>query len=622
MADDNEAQRHSDWARRYPPLLTMGIAMLLAVVVLPSSLNVPQTNPTQTLEFAPVPPDDESDEDPPEGNTAALGLGESSSIEGEALGGDGDGPPPPPPDDDGGGRVDPGTACVGEPPRQTFDPLAPPCVPFWDQASDNGGATYAGVTSEEIRLLVAFDGGINYTSGSDASNRGAPRNKIYDLHQSAEECREQNSGDGGCTHLVTRGLRVWQDYFNQRFQTYGRQVHFYVSFSEGVGATPERRRAEAALHLDEIDPFAVVSFLSEGAEDDYLFAMARGGVLNFGSFGLRDSEFYNTFPGMIWSYLPSIEQQSQSYVNYVCRQVVGPDPDNPHVANLAGGELRNEARKLGMISTNNRFQPGLKKLAQIVKTEVESCGGEIVDHIEFENCCLARDNGDPPDDEQQEMARFQSQGITTILWPGGGNGNYAQSAQAINYQPEWIVAGGDSFQDNATYHFYAQSGGAYDGRGIAISPRTLEPPLGQQLCFQAFREFSATFDRRDLDYVCEYYTNLFQFFVGVQVAGPFVGPTQIDKGFHAIPQKTSSADPRIPACFYLPGDYTCVKDAVAMMWDQEGQVTGTSTPGCFRLIDNGKRYLPGEWPVQQVAADHQPNDPCTGYSESVRVTLA
>ena len=620
MADANDSEsRSSEWARRYPPLLTMLVALILAVVVLPSSLNLPQTNPTQTLEFAPVPPDDENDDDQ-QGNTSALGAGDSSTIGADADSGTGRGPGGGGSEDDGlGGRVDPEVQCVGKPPRQTLDPLAPPCVPFWDKDADNGGATYVGVTKEEVRVLMAVDGGINYTSASDTSNRGAPTNKIYDLAQSKDECRDSTGGDAGCSHLVTEGFRVWQEYFNKRFQTYGRNVHFFVSFSDGAGATPDRRRAEAALHLKEVDPFAVVSFLSEGAEDDYLRAMARKGVLNFGSFGLRNADFYNTFPGLIWSYLPSIEQYSSSYINYICNQVVA---SPPRPANLAGGPLAGQPRKLGMISTNNRYQQGLVRLAALVKQGVKDCGGDIVDFIEFENCCLARDNGDPADDEQQQMARFQQQGITTIIWPGGGNGNYAQSAQALKYEPEWILAGGDGFQDNSTYVFYAQAQQAYSGRAVAISPRVLEPPLDQQICFQAFREINESFARSDLGYVCEYYTNIFQMFVGIQVAGPFLGPSQVDKGFHAIPQKQSSADPRVPACFYLPGDYTCVKDAVPMMYDAAGQQTGTSTPGCYRVINNGKRYLPNDWPRQQVASDYRPNDPCTGYSESVRFNLA
>src|SRR5687767_737413 len=40
--------------------------------------------------------------------------------------------------------------CVGDPPRQIEDPQSPPCVPYW--SGDNGGATWRGVTRDEIRV--------------------------------------------------------------------------------------------------------------------------------------------------------------------------------------------------------------------------------------------------------------------------------------------------------------------------------------------------------------------------------------------------------------------------------------------------------------------------------------
>lgn len=40
--------------------------------------------------------------------------------------------------------------CVGDPPRQIEDPHSPPCVPYW--AGGNGGATWPGVTADEVRI--------------------------------------------------------------------------------------------------------------------------------------------------------------------------------------------------------------------------------------------------------------------------------------------------------------------------------------------------------------------------------------------------------------------------------------------------------------------------------------
>src|SRR5687768_4244789 len=79
-----------DWSRKYPPLLALAVAAVLIPAVPPNSLNLPQTNPTTTLEYAPVPPEDNNDV-PPSGNLSAVGLGSSSAIQGGAPGGEGGG---------------------------------------------------------------------------------------------------------------------------------------------------------------------------------------------------------------------------------------------------------------------------------------------------------------------------------------------------------------------------------------------------------------------------------------------------------------------------------------------------------------------------------------------------
>lgn len=60
-----------------------------------------------------------------------------------------------------------GVRCVGDPPRQTADPLSPPCIPFWE--GDNHCQTYGiGVDCDEVRIVVYLEGGVNYINGSGA----------------------------------------------------------------------------------------------------------------------------------------------------------------------------------------------------------------------------------------------------------------------------------------------------------------------------------------------------------------------------------------------------------------------------------------------------------------------
>src|SRR5437762_10309120 len=81
--------RRRRWSRGYPPLILLAIAVLAVVIILPSSLNLPQSNPTTVLEYAPVPPQDKNPP-PLQGNLSSLGLGTSHTLALPA-------PPPPPP---------------------------------------------------------------------------------------------------------------------------------------------------------------------------------------------------------------------------------------------------------------------------------------------------------------------------------------------------------------------------------------------------------------------------------------------------------------------------------------------------------------------------------------------
>ena len=597
-----ELQKNSgEWARKYPPLVTILVALILAIAVLPSALNLPQTNPTQTLEYAPVPPE-ESDDPPPAGNLSSLGLGESSGVAEDAEGGDGGGPgeglaPLP-----GGRGVNPSTKrCVGNPPRQTEDPTSPPCVAFFD--GDNFGATYQGVTKDEVRVLIYMSGGVNYTGGSGGREQ-SPSGAYFDLL----EPPQQNE------HFLVEGFRGWQRYFNDRFQTYGRVVHFYIYFDDcGSTCSPEARRAHAADNFAQVRPFAVLSDVAFGGNEvDYVEQMARRGVLNFGTLTGKSQDFFRRFPKLVWGFDPTVEYQADAFASYVCAKVVG----KPAVraGNSASGNMQNRPRKLGLLHTTDENHPDRIKLAEIVQQKVEACGGEIEGVATFPVCCYTTDTTTNPDYATANMAQFSTEGITTILWPGGMESNTSNAASTSGYQPEWIVLGDDLLDGNGPNRM-ARNGPAFDDRAFIITPEIYAPPRAQQRCYQAYREADKQLPDADLGFVCEYYRNLFQLFTGIQVAGPRLGPSSVDKGYHAIPA-VKSKDNQSPACFYNPGDYTCVKDNQIEMWDEQAVPPEGNRAGCWRIIQNAARYLHPDWPPGNIDSNLNELGPCNNYSTS------
>ena len=581
---------HSGLLRRYPPLATVVLALLLAVSALPSALNLPQANPGQTLEYAPV---SGSGNAPPGGNLAALGLGASSTGPG-GSGGLAGGPLGQPGPLQGAGGQPSSKRCVGNPPRQTEDPLSPPCVAYF--AGDNGGATYQGVSAREIRVVYYFDGAD--AAGTSNGDDKHPPDSYYDLAAPA------SSGDPVFVHL----LRDLQTYFNDRYQTYGRAVHIIVHFGAAT-PTEATRGADAAQDIQRFDPFAVVA-AAPAYLDSYVRPMIAHGVLVFlgnpaaGVFGssMEPSAYYSAHPGLIWSYFPSIEQLAKMTTSYVCSKVL------PNPVSFSGNSADQGPRHLGLWASSAPSRPDLVQFSALVRQGVEACGGTFAEAFATSS---ANGSGDSScSDVAAPWAQFKQSRVTTVIWTAGYTG-YCEAtfAQGAQYSPELLVAGEGLLDTNLTPTVSGPS--SFWSHARAVSTYTAVETVATEPCVAAFREVDPSIPSIDAKgYGCLFYPDLRELFTGIQAAGPRLDPRNMDQGYHAIPAH-ASADPSVPACFYPTGDYSCVKDAQEEWWDPSGVADTSSQPGCWRMMESGKRYLPGSWPPDNVDAERrQPGDPC------------
>jgi len=589
----------SDWSRRYLPLIPVIIALLIALLVLPSALNLPQSNPTQTEEYAPVPPTQKTQ--PQQGNVSSFSLGNQATI-----GDTGNGtPPPPPPGHQLGlppsltsilqGKTPNTKDCVYDAKgvlRQTEDPLSPPCVAYF--SGNNFGTTYQGVSGQEIRILVYLQGDINDVNTCSTPDEMQPGGVYYDLAlppQRQEDC-------------YVSALRVWQQYFNQRYQTYGRFVHFYA-YESGTADAPEARTADAADNFATVKPFAVISFVST-YENTYLEAMAQYGVLNFGSFTGRDNAFFNQYPGLIWGYAPSLEQQAANYSSFICQKMAGQPVD------FAGAAFNGKPRKYGLIYTTDAGHPELREFKDLVVKSLAQCGIKFAATATFPTDGIAVCGACATSTySEQNMAEFSADKITSIIWAGGIETSQSVAAAELDYDPEWVLAGDGGYSDGFGTNTFQNSGVWSHAWVITFEP--YDPVLAQQVCYQAYKSVdpaAANVDAQDGG--CSSYDELRQLFTGIQVAGPKLNPTSIDQGYHAIPPQTSF-DPRVPACFYEVGDYTCIKDGVAEWWDPNGVPPGGTQPGCYRAGNYGQRYVTNAWPAGNVLTERQAEDPCSAF---------
>ncbi|HEX9766805.1 MAG TPA: hypothetical protein VGA36_08570 [Nitriliruptorales bacterium] len=588
------------------PVVSGLVACLLLIMVLPSALNIPQSQPEQTLEFAPIPPEDDTPPPQDQGNVESLSLGSSTSAPGDAPGGAQAGPPALPPIPEGVGGRPVTKRCVGDPPRQTEDPLSPPCVAHFE--GDNGGATHTGVDAEEIRILVYADGKTAATE-SGAERENLHKGDHFDLGEPPPEDEAEP--------ITVRVMRRFQTYFNDRFQMYGRTARFTVVYNSPAATTPESRRADAAEHIARFDPFAVItSGLIDGGQDAYTDFMAANGVLVFGSpTGSRSEDFYQRYPGQVWSYLPTLERRADSYASLVCTQVINRPVSDGQIA--AG-----QQRVLGLLTSADPGFPSLQVAARMIEERIVACGGQIDERATFPVANRRYSTGDPSY-ATQNMVSFSDAGVTTIIWPGGFESEQSKAAARIGYRPEWIIAGDTHHEglENAR----AQDQSAWD-HATVVTSLTRPWPQDQDPCVRAMREVDPGMSDphpevgNDMSRACYdflYYQDLRTVFTGIQVAGPNLTPATMDRGFHAIPAIPSD-DPRVPACFYDPGDYTCIKDAMVQQWDSNA-TAWDSQPGCWRMTEDGRRYLVGTWPATNIDEPRAPDDICNSYNRATQL---
>lgn len=576
-------------------------ALVLAVLVMPSALNLPQANPSTVLEYAPIPPRDE--DAPPESNISSLGLGITG---GSSTGGVSQITPL----FNLGKSLKPQTKrCVGNPPRQTEDPMSPPCVPYFE--GDNGGTTWPGVTEDEIQVIGYWDAG-NYITTGEGRSEPAPSAGTYcDIDAPTGKC-QGTANTGNEDHVFARVFRGFSRYFNERFMTYNRHVHFHMYWT---GANSEiGRRADAADNYNTIKPFAAMDQATFGGfNDSYRDAMANRQVTMFSSEVGVIAEDLQRWAPQAWNFWPDVNHWADLYVSYVCTKVA-PFP----VAHSGNSGENGQPRKYGLMYSADAARPELKVFRNLVKQGLTDCGVEWEVEVTFPRAGYVQDNSGDQSYAARNVAALQEAGVTTVLWLAGIEAKTTNAANSVNYRPEWVIMGdGDTDNFGASRYQHPEVW----RHAWVVSSGLREAELEQAPGFRAYREGNPGATRGEAGWANTVYRDFFMLFQAIQVAGPELSPWSIDSGFHAIPRIRSNN--AFEAAFYFdPDDYTGVKDAKEGWWDSRGVPPGTNEPrGCYRLVRAGQRFPAWSW---QGGDDVFTNasDPCDGYAGSSRFQVA
>ncbi|MFP5224561.1 MAG: hypothetical protein ACLGH3_03235 [Actinomycetota bacterium] len=589
-------------SNRWPPIFALGLTAVLVFLVLPNPLRVPQNNPAAQAEFAPVPGKREQ-------SSASANFGETNQASSEGIGSGGDsgigGPPPPPPPTDFIYKPS-NKNCVGDPPRQTEDPLSPPCVPFFD--GDNKGSTWRGVTGDTIKVVLYND-----------LNVEGDMTKPWKV--SDEQADHETSQNGQQTYLV-RTIKGLLSFFTQRYQTYGRRVELIaVPSQNGLTSTCSQRATDATTVNRKHQPFAVVHFGDGG--QCFLTEMAeKYQVPGFGLNADVPRKLFEDVRPYTWGFFPDQETEASYSASFICRKLFG------RKAKFANSPTLQElTRKFGLIfPTKSQRGPESAELADLLMRFMQqdkACAGIKIGKGRENDVVVRTIANDGKAEASGIMTDFVSFNVTTIICycvPVQTENTVTTmqtTAQGLNYYPEW-------YWDHASRMFRAIWNELFNNDAMSsfgTSYHWRNDSFKEQYWYRAYlTQWPGTIPNTRFGFdIYHLFLNLYQ---GLQGAGPQLTPESVERGMFTFNylDRTNFFG---PIGGYGPYDrnavssYTFIDTGMAFYWDPTGTPPGENNPkGCLRAVRDGRRYYAGEWPEGDDDL-FQPSSPC--YQDDTKI---
>lgn len=510
-----------------------------------------------------------------------------------------------------GVHAGPAKRCVGEPPRQTEDPMSPSCVATY--SGDNGGVTSRGVTGDEIRVLLYFDAGSYSYESTPSAGFGL---RYFDLDRELPNCLETypTSLDAdNCYSSPVRAARSLGRFVNDRFQTWKRRIHLYATFT--AASSDYERRWDAVQIADELRPFAVIDLTTfNGHRDALAGSLAGRGTVVISSAASRDAALYGDLAPFVWSFWPDAQHRALAYAGYVCDKLA--DRPVAHSGTSGVGSFNGQPRKFAILRSADPAYPERARFSESVKNHLADCDVTPAMEVTYVKSGFAVDNSDHGIDTALAVRAMQNAGISTVLHLGGVESKFSHVAAAQLYFPEIVVAG-DLELDSSTYAGYQDP--LVWANAFGTTPVIRRDSLAESYGARAFWEATPQGLAKDVTYADEYYSDFLMLATGVQTAGALLTPDALEAGFQSI-DRGASTGPYDPAFTFTEGDATGIDDATEIWWDPIADAPDANKPGCYRLASGGERHI-DQWPTAFTAFS-DPAASCLSYGPPVAVRPA
>ena len=436
------------------------------------------------------------------------------------------------------------------------DPYSPVCVQF---SGANGGATSRGVSGDAVTVSVRIEG---FSNGIlDAVSRVA----------NAKIPTES-------PEVIARTLTGLVEYFNKRFQFYGRKLKLVIYNGKGdvlketTGGGQEGAQADALKVAQEIQAFADVSAVSPVYAD----ALASKQVVNIGV-PFTSREWMSQRRPYSWSQFTDCSTVVESVASYYATKMAG------QPAALAGGDLKGQPRRSAIIAPENSWYQECVN-AGIGILQKAGKDGDLVLNAKYQ-IDIPRMSGQA----DTLVRQLKDKQATTVICGCDPLIMTFLTAKAKEqgYSPEWVVTG-VALVDNDLIGQILQPDQWSRAFGVSFAG----PPqaAGQGLGYRAYKSVRPDEPSIGVELI---YNQLYLLAIGVQGAGPNLNPQSFEKAMFDYPRRTGPSG----TWGFAPGDYTTSDDAREVFWNPGAASIQTRSAGTYQDPNGGARYPIGKWPA-------------------------
>lgn len=471
----------------------------------------------------------------------------------------------------GPGAVTVGRDCPGGALQDGNTPYSPPCLKW--SGTDNGGNTSRGVTGDTITVVMR-----------ERAESGGSGGK--DQEKLREQAREKGLTDSKEDQIRSRDALL--EYFNSRFQLYGRQVKLVTYQGRGdmvkefAGSGQEEANADALKVGQEIGAFADLSAISQ----PYLDALVRQKVVAFGGLHLPESYYQSKAP-YAWGQLIDCTTLVQNATDLLAKRFKASDP----AARAGSAAMRQKPRKYGLLVPDD---PVYKQCVEDGKPRLKAAGIDIAKEINY-----SLDFGKMQQEAPNMAAQLKGAGVTTVILVTDPILPYFLTGAATqqDYWPEWFVSGSALTDIDILGQFYDQDQWQFAYGQSFLSDIFQGKDSESYRAFKAVRPNEEPAITRD-----QYYYSFLMLFIGLQMAGPNLTPETFAAGLYAYPARTGS----FGRWSFSPTDHTSSDDAREMYYDRNAVSAFNNRPGRWVTLHGGRRFRGASWPAEPPPAPIPP----------------